>query len=113
MLVVVTVVVAFVAVALVAVVVAAVARCRHLVAELLHCSCKSLLRCLGRVELDVDCSLLERDLEVLHSLLESEVLVYFLYAVLAVEIYSPGHFLEFGLRLLASLLICCRICCKC
>ena len=113
MLVVVTVVVAFVAVALVAVVVAAVARCRHLVAELLHCSCKSLLRCLGRVVLDVDCSLLERDLEVLHSLLESEVLVYFLYAVLAVEIYSPGHFLEFGLRLLASLLICCRICCEC
>ena len=46
MLVVVTVVVAFVAVTIVAVFVTAVARRRHLVAELLHCSCKSLLRCL-------------------------------------------------------------------
>ena len=75
-----------------------VARCHYScnrVSELLDSCLESCFRSLGSVILDIHGLMLERNLEVLHTLLECDVLLNLVYAVLAVEVHAEGHFLDF------------------
>ena len=71
------------------------------IAELLDCSLESSLRGLRCIILYIDSLVLKRNLEILHTLLECDVLLNLVYAVLAVEMYAEGNFLYFAFLLWA------------
>jgi hypothetical protein len=73
----------------------------HRVAQLLDSRLQSLFRGLCCVIFDIYCLVFKRNLEVLDSFLESNVLLYLVDTVLAMEMYTEGYFLDICLLLRA------------
>ena len=67
------------------------------IAELLDCSLESSLRGLRCIILYIDSLVLKRNLEILHTLLECNILLNLVHAVLTVEMYAEGNLFEFCL----------------
>lgn len=65
-----------------------------IIAQLSYCILKFLDGSFGRVELYIYALLVERDLEILHSLFERDVLLYLVDAAVAVEIARKSNLLK-------------------
>ena len=74
------------------------------IAEFLDSSLESFLRSLGSIIFESYSLIVKRYLEILHSLLKSDILLHLLHAVLAVEMHKESDFLYFAF-LLCRLLV--------